>query len=411
MNKRINILLVGVAIALQPIVAEIFRTFRLKRIEERISVILGFAGTGKSECLTMIKINLESKQSKMNCLGLWDMQAEINASPDNLLQDIRHKAKNAMGRKVILLDNIHAWMTKQDGNDEGMFFDKWERELIKPLLYEFRDVFIVVTTSRPLFWNDPDVTSNIHLYELKSPTLEKIIEIRRNASLKLKKEYQIALGYLMAASELEREPESGAHNIAKSATNFVKEQVPQNVRNILPDIAIAPLLNIPLLRRLVKNDNKEITHGKAVELLNGLLNSGLLIPLNDISAYRFTDGGIRRLLMREFKNSNPEGFFQKHQQAEEYFQMQSRYAGSLHRSIVGAIYHTAVLAANLGDAQVKCKNWITQNNDNLEGADRRRVLEAWITSDDDPHLKEELMEMLGEDGFKMITKSLEMALG
>lgn len=85
--------------------------------------------------------------------------------------------------------------------------------------------------------------------------------------------------------------------------------------------------------------------------------------------------------------------------------------GSLHRSIVGALYHTTILGNRSGDPLIKCQEWIAQNNDNLEGADRRRVLEAWTTSDYDPHLKEELVEILGEEGFKIVTKSLEIALG
>lgn len=410
MSKRINILLVGIAITLQPIVAEIFRSFRSKRPEERINIIQGFAGTGKSECLRMLKIKLDNPSATISCLGLWDMRADANTSPDNLIQDIRDKAKNVTGRKVVLLDNIHAWMTQHDERD-GIVFDKWEKELIRSLLYEFRDIFIVVTTSRPLFWNDPDVTSNIRVYELKSPILVKIKANRKTISLKLQNDYEITFGYLTAMAKLNDEPESNANDVAKLATNFIKQQIPENARGILPDIAVAPLLNIPLLRRLVKNDNSEITHGKAVELLEGLLNSGLLIPLNDISAYRFSDGGIRRLLMREFKDSRPDEFFEKHKVAGDYFQIQSRYVNSLHRSIVGVLYHTAIAGSKSGNALAKCLEWISKNTENLEGANRKGVLSAWQTADNDAHLREELVDILGEDGFHTITKSLETTLG
>lgn len=309
MNKYVNILMVSIALTLQPVVAEIIKSFKLKRPVERVSVIQGFAGTGKSECLKMIKIKLESQRSKMTCLGLWDMNEDTGCSPEEFIQSIKDKTKDISGKKVVLLDNVDAWMRTLNRQPEVTSFDKWEKELVRPLLYQSKDIFIVVTTSRQLFWNDPDVTSNIQLHELSSPTLEQMkSKATSGLSKKIEKTYSLTFGYVWAMAQLKSKPELSASDIAKATTIFVKQQIAEDISNILSEIAITPLLNIPLLRRLVKVGSSEITHGKAVELLDSLLKCGLLTPLSDISAYRFTDGGIRRLLMREFRNSNPEDF-------------------------------------------------------------------------------------------------------
>jgi len=273
------------------------------------------------------------------------------------------------------------------------------------------DTIIVVFTNMPAIpWGQSRLwqcTTNRQLGPLKR---EQVAKIAQDGGLKLEDAWNVTFGYAPALQYWVDNPSVSEQEIATKVFAATIGNSSRETQEITALASVHPFFNVASLRAAKGSAGDEDEYDRLTDSIKDLISIGVVFWDMDSGWYRFTDGALRRLLVRKMVAERGDFVATVRARAWEYYRSETSRPTYLQYSLVSAVYFLSLgSSVSQNDAGQISLRWIERSLPGWQGADWYAVLQTWRKAGGDWHVEDELRRQIGDEIYERITRLIGMA--